>query len=108
MFNKALKATIAQQRQELMRQQALIDAIDRSTARIEFNPAGIVVFANDCFLEAMKYRREEVIGQHHKIFCSPDFAGSSAYAQHWEKLRRGEFLSGRFQKACEDGRAGVA
>lgn len=103
MFNKALKDTIASQRQDLLRQQALIDAIDRSTARIEFTPAGIVVFANDCFLETMKYRRDEVIGQHHKMFCSPEHARSSAYAEHWDKLRRGEFLSGRFQRLAKTG-----
>lgn len=103
MFNKALKNTIASQRQDLLRQQALIDAIDRSTARIEFTPAGIVVFANDTFLETMKYRREEVIGQHHKMFCSAEYARSSAYAENWDKLRRGEFLSGRFQRLAKTG-----
>lgn len=103
MFNKALKATIESQRMELLRQQARIDAIDRSTARIEFSPAGVVVFANDNFLQTMQYRREEIIGQHHKMFCSPEHVRSSAYAEHWSRLGRGEYLAGRFQRVAKNG-----
>ena len=46
MFNNKLKNTIAEQTAQIARQQALIDAIDRSNARIEFTPEGIVTDAN--------------------------------------------------------------
>ena len=96
MFNKKLKQTLSEQASRLAAQQAVIDAIDRSTARIEFTPDGIVSFANDLFLSTMKYRREQVIGQHHRIFCSETTIRSADYAEHWRRLRQGEPVTGRF------------
>ena len=96
MFNNKLKNTIAEQTARIARQQALIDAIDRSNARIEFTPEGIVTDANERFLAAMKYRREQVVGQHHRLFCSQALASSPEYAEHWRRLRNGEPVTGRF------------
>ena len=96
MFNSKLKKTIDEQAARIVHQQALIDAIDRSTARIEFSPGGIVTAVNDPFLAAMKYRREQVIGQHHRLFCSQAVASAPEYAEHWRRLRNGEPVSGRF------------
>ena len=61
MFNTKLKHTLGEQAAQLAAQQAVIDAIDRSTARIEFTPDGTVTFANDLFLATMKHRREQVL-----------------------------------------------
>ena len=96
MFSRRLKQVVQDQLNQLSEQRAIIDAIDRSTARIEFSPDGTVVFANDVFLAAMQYRREQVIGQHHRMFCSEAISKSPEYAEHWNRLRRGEVVSGRF------------
>lgn len=96
MFNRKLQQLVRDQASKLAEQKAIIDAIDRSTARIEFAPDGQVVFANDAFLAAMHYRRDQVIGQHHRMFCSAEISRSPEYAEHWNKLRRGEAVSGRF------------
>ena len=103
MFNSKLKQTLAEQSSQLAAQQAVIDAIDRSTARIEFSPDGTIIFANDHFLAAMKYRREQVIGEHHRMFCAEAFALSPEYAAHWQRLRRGEPVSGRFLRQDSQG-----
>ena len=86
MFNSKLKQTLAEQSSQLAAQHAVIDAIDRSTARIEFSPDGTIIFANDQFLAAMKYRREQVIGEHHRMFCAEAFALSPEYAAHWQNV----------------------
>ncbi|MGL4272654.1 MAG: PAS domain-containing protein, partial [Pseudomonas paracarnis] len=49
--------------------QSLIDAIGRSMAVIEFTPQGQILNANDNFLRTVQYTREEIIGQHHSMFC---------------------------------------
>lgn len=103
MFNTALKRQLEAQRLEIARQGALVEAIDRSTARIEFTPDGVVVSANPCFLDALKYRADEVVGQPHKMFCPPELVGSSAYRDQWERLRRGEVVSGRFKRVAKGG-----
>ena len=93
MFNRKLKTTLQEQQAELAARQAVIDAIDRATARIEFAPDGTVLFANELFLATMKYRSEEVLGQHHRMFCDEAYANSPDYLAHWQRLRRGEPVS---------------
>ena len=103
MFNSRLKQSLAEQAALIAAQQAVIDAIDRATARIEFDPDGTVVFANDPFLATMKYRREQVIGQNHRLFCTDALAHSPEYAAHWRRLRNGEPVTGRFKRVDAQG-----
>ena len=103
MFNTKLKHTLGEQAAQLAAQQAVIDAIDRSTARIEFTPDGTITFANDLFLATMKHRREQVIGHNHRLFCSDAVANSAEYAAHWRRLRSGEPVTGRFLRQDAQG-----
>ncbi|MEM6159309.1 PAS domain-containing methyl-accepting chemotaxis protein [Erwinia sp. P6884] len=83
---------------------AMTNAIDRSMAVIAFNPQGEVQRANENFLKTMGYRREEVIGKHHRLFCSPELSRSAEYADFWRKLRHGDFISGQFQRIDKQGK----
>lgn len=49
----------------------IVSALKRNLAYIEFDPQGKILDANALFLSAMGYTKEEVIGQHHKIFVIP-------------------------------------
>ena len=80
-----------------------IAAIHRVQAVIEFDLAGHVLDANANFLNTFGYGRDEVLGQHHRMFCQPGFANSSEYANLWERLGRGEFIAGRFRRLSKDG-----
>ncbi|MBT0770583.1 PAS domain S-box protein [Kineosporia sp. J2-2] len=84
--------------------QGKIAAIDRSQASIEFDLGGTVLDVNENFLETMGYLREEVVGQHHKMFVPPDEARSGAYRQFWQRLGEGEFISGEFHRVGKDRR----
>ncbi|MFG1488175.1 PAS domain-containing methyl-accepting chemotaxis protein [Oceanospirillum sp. HFRX-1_2] len=79
-------------------QEDMITALNRSSAVIEFSLDGIILDANDNFLKAMGYKKSQIIGQHHKIFCSSEESGSEAYRSFWRRLASGEFVSGRFQR----------
>ena len=68
------------------------EAISRSTATIEFDPDGTIRTANDNFLAATGYRLDEIVGQHHRIFCSREYASSDDYTKLWKRLNQGEFL----------------
>jgi methyl-accepting chemotaxis protein len=81
-----------------------IAAIHRVQAVIEFDLVGGILDANANFLSTFGYERQEVVGQHHRMFCQPEFAASSEYAQLWERLGRGESTSGRFRRLSKDGR----
>ena len=84
--------------------QSLIDAISRSMAVIEFTPQGQIINANDNFLRAVQYSREEIIGQHHSLFCQRSEVDSPAYKAFWASLNRGEYHSHRFERKNKYGK----
>ncbi len=81
---------------------AVYDAIDRSSAMIEFHPDGTIITANDNFLKTMGFSSvQEISGTHHRNFCQDEF-----YQQHprfWEELANGNFKSGRFERVNKQG-----
>lgn len=81
----------------------LIQAMQRSTAIIEFDMDGHVLDANALFLDAVGYSLDEIKGRHHKIFCPPEVLESSDYQQFWARLRRGEFEADRFRRIDKHG-----
>ncbi len=84
--------------------QSLIDAISRSMAVIEFTPQGQILNANENFLRTVQYTREEIIGQHHSMFCHRSEVESPAYKAFWALLNRGEFHSHRFERKNKYGK----
>ena len=80
-----------------------LDAIDRAMARIEFEPDGTIVEANENFLGAVGYSPDEIKGKHHSIFVDPEYAASRDYKQMWADLRAGRFLSDEFQRFGKGG-----
>ena len=103
MFDKKLKLQLEQQSQVINEQKAVLDALDRSMAVIEFTPKGEIVRANGNFLSTMGYSEQELIGKHHRMFCEAKYAESAEYRQLWERLRQGEFVSGQFKRIRRDG-----
>ncbi|KUM01664.1 PAS domain-containing methyl-accepting chemotaxis protein [Chromobacterium subtsugae] len=102
-FNRKLISRLEQTTAQRDKARDMLAAIERSMAVIEFSPAGEIVHANDNFLRAMGYRGDELIGQHHRIFCPAGYANSPAYAAFWQKLARGECQSGHFLRLRKDG-----
>ncbi|RAU47576.1 MULTISPECIES: PAS domain-containing methyl-accepting chemotaxis protein [unclassified Pseudomonas] len=78
--------------------QSMIDAIGRSMAMIEFSPDGRVITANENFLRTLHYSLEEVVGQHHSMFCPREEVESPAYKAFWASLNRGEYHAHRFAR----------
>lgn len=85
------------------RTEAVLRALARSNALIAFRPDGIILEANEGFLGAMGYSRDEVVGKHHRIFMVPDEARSPDYAAFWEKLRSGDFHKGEYRRITKSG-----
>ena len=78
--------------------QDLVEALNRSTALIEFDTNGHVLHANALFLNAMGYSMDEIKGKHHRIFCEPEEVASRGYTEFWEKLANGESVASRFKR----------
>jgi PAS domain S-box-containing protein len=85
-----------------------LEAIDKSSAIIEFDLDGIILQANSIFLQTLGYKVSDspkIIGRHHSIFVKPSYADSKEYEDFWKTLRRGEFFSGEIERVKRDGTA---
>ncbi len=82
---------------------AQLAAISRVMATIHFDLQGNILDANDNFLRAVGYTKEEIIGKHHRIFVDPEYAASGAYAEFWQRLRAGQADSAEFRRVRKDG-----
>jgi len=83
-----------------------LEAINRSNAIIDFDLDGNILRVNDIFLKAVGYKygdSSKVVGRHHSIFVSPDYADSEEYKNFWATLKSGKFFSGEFERVKRDG-----
>ncbi|HEY0742915.1 MAG TPA: PAS domain S-box protein [Chryseosolibacter sp.] len=95
---------ITEQKLKAVDYEGQIDAIRRSNAVIEFDMKGNIIYANQLFLSAMGYDEAvDVLNRHHSIFISEFEARSSEYKRFWERLQRGEFFTGEFQRKKANG-----
>ena len=88
---------------QLHDQSALLDAIHRIQAIIEFATDGTILYANDLFLQSTGYALEEIVGKHHRIFCEPGIADSAEYRAFWARLAAGSIEQGEFSRRARDG-----
>lgn len=86
----------------LLEAQARLAAISKSQAIIEFDPQGHVLHANDNFLQAMGYRLDEVVGQHHRLFVAREDQNADHEA-FWQSLRDGRYQSREFRRINKAG-----
>ena len=82
-------------------QEQLSGALSRLLVSVERYPE---LRANQNFLNAMGYSAEEVVGQHHRMFVSPEHAASAEYAQLWADLRQGLELTAEWGRLAKGGR----
>ncbi|MEC9471959.1 MAG: PAS domain S-box protein [Pseudomonadota bacterium] len=80
-----------------------IAAISRSQAMISFTREGIILDANENFLRTTGYSAAEVVGKHHRMFVSPDYAQSKEYASFWKALGDGKHTSAIYQRYGKSG-----
>lgn len=83
---------------------AVLEALDRSQAVIEFDTSGKIVTANANFLKVMGYRLEEIVGKHHSMFVDPAEVKSDAYTAFWRNLSNGQYQSAEFKRIGKDKR----
>ncbi|ROH86360.1 PAS domain S-box protein, partial [Pseudomethylobacillus aquaticus] len=81
-----------------------IAAISNTQSVIHFTPDGRIIHANDNFLKASGYQLNEILGQHHSLFVSPEHRVSNEYRAFWDKLARGEHDTGYYQRYTKDKR----
>lgn len=81
-----------------------VDAIRKSQAVIEFDLTGVILDANENFLNAIGYTLAEIRGQHHSMFVDPAYRQSPEYRLLWEKLGRGEYDANQYKRIAKGGK----
>ncbi|MEM9704848.1 MAG: methyl-accepting chemotaxis protein [Pseudomonadota bacterium] len=80
-----------------------MEAIDKAQGVIEFDLKGNIRTANGNFLDVVGYTLDEIVGKHHRMFVSDDYARSNEYKEFWDTLGAGSYKSGEFERRAKDG-----
>jgi methyl-accepting chemotaxis protein len=84
---------------------AILKALGRSQAIIQFDLEGHILDANETFCAALGYERREIVGKHHRIFVEPAEAASPDYVRFWQRLASGQYDRRQYKRLRKDGSA---
>jgi methyl-accepting chemotaxis protein len=82
---------------------AILEAMSKSQAIIEFKPDGTILSANELFCRALGYQASEITGKHHRIFVDPAESATADYREFWARLGRGEFDRRQYKRISKTG-----
>jgi methyl-accepting chemotaxis protein len=83
---------------------AVLAAVSRSQAVIEFDLTGKILTANANFCATLGYDLSEIVGQHHSMFVHASEVSSGEYREFWAKLGRGEFDRRQYRRIGKGGK----
>jgi methyl-accepting chemotaxis protein len=98
---QATQEQVAGLKAELERKQ---EAINFSTAIVEFDTEGYILDANKVFSDLLGFEADALVGKHHAELCPESFVESSSYKALWWGLRKGAFFNDRVERVARDGR----
>jgi len=78
-------------------------AVEQAVAVLVMTQDGIIERANSRFCDLLGYEPENLVGQHHRIFCNSDYARSEDYIRFWRELVTGNLKQGSFPAVHADG-----
>jgi PAS domain S-box-containing protein len=77
--------------------------ISRSNLVVSLTMDGYITTANDNFCNLMGCNESDMTKRPHHQMVSPEYAKSKDYLEFWETLRRGESITGEFERIAKDG-----
>ena len=83
---------------------AMLEAISKSQAVIEFDLDGTIITANDNFLRTLGYTLDDVKGRHHSMVVEEAERHSEAYREFWASLNRGKYQMAQYRRFGKGGR----
>ena len=82
---------------------AQLEGISKSNLVVTLTMDGYILSANDNFCNIMGCAESNVIKKPHSRMITPEYAKSKEYLEFWEALRRGESITGEFERVAKDG-----
>ena len=80
-----------------------LKAIDKSNLVVMLDMDGYILSANKKFCNTMMCTEKELKSKQHKRMVSKEYADSLEYHEFWERLKRGESITGEFERIAKDG-----
>jgi PAS domain S-box-containing protein len=81
----------------------IIKAIDSYFAVVEFEPTGVILHANQNFIDLIGYPLSEIKNHHHSMLVEPEARLSDDYLQLWNNLASGVGQKGKFKRIHKNG-----
>lgn len=98
-----LQATQEEMEKKKLEMEGYLNGIYSTMAYIEFTPEGVIQNANELFLQAMGYNLSDIVGKHHRLFVTPEYALSAEYGEFWTKLKNGEIYQSEVERVKKNG-----
>ena len=80
-----------------------LKAIDQSNLVVTLDTNGNLLSCNQKFLDLTLFTKNELVGNHHSTLCDDEYTQSEEYIKFWNKLSKGEFVSGTFERKNKKG-----
>lgn len=84
--------------------EAILNALHKSLAIIEFDCKGNILTANENFCSAIGYDKSEIVGKHHSMFVDPNEVASPAYKEFWDNLAAGKLDAREYKRLGKGGK----
>lgn len=81
-----------------------VAASNKSLSVIEMAMDGTITKANQNFLDAVGYSHDELEGQNLDILADKECKASADYGDFWDRLKRGEYISGQYKVLGKHGK----
>jgi len=82
---------------------AQLQGISKSNLVVTLTMDGHILTANDNFCNLMGCSEEGIVKKPHYQMVTPEYAKSKEYLEFWETLKRGESITGKFERIGKDG-----
>ena len=83
---------------------AVLSAMSKSQAIIEFDLNGTILTANTNFCAALGYELSEIVGRHHRMLVDSVEASLPEYRTFWDRLAQGHFDRKQYRRIAKGGR----
>ena len=94
---------VSESKQKNAEFEGIVNAINYATSMAEFSMDGLMLSANQNFLDLLGYELDEIRGHHHSIICAPEDVAHD-YERKWPSLRRGVSIHGEFLRYGKNGK----
>lgn len=99
----AIGIDVTDQKYETNDLRGQIEAVGRFATITELTPEGTITKINNMFEQVLGYDKADAIGKNHSAFMDEDTRVSVTYVKFWDRLKKGDYISGEYAKITKSG-----